>query len=70
MESEKRKRSEDNRKFAMAKIKATERPFNFYKRDEKVRKASEERAELPDDVPQNAPFRANKIPWKVLVPLY
>ena len=25
---------------------------------------------LPADVPQHAPFRANKIPWKVLVPLY
>ena len=44
--------------------------YNFYKRDEKSRKASEERAELPDDIPQHAPFRANKIPWKVLVPLY
>ena len=70
MEEEKRKRSEDNRKFAMAKIKATERPFSFTKRDEKSRKASEERAELPSDIPQFAPFRANKIPWKVLVPLY
>ena len=70
MEEMKRKRSEDNRKFAMAKIKATERPFSFTKRDEKARKASEERAELPADIPQFAPFRANKIPWKVLVPLY
>jgi hypothetical protein len=70
MEVERRKRSEDNRKFAMAKIKATEKPFNFYKRDEKARKVSEERAELPADVPEHAPFRAGKIPWKVLVPLY
>ena len=64
------KRREDAKRFAMAKIKATEKPFNFYKRDVKHQREKSEQAELPNDVPLNAPFRAGKIPWRVLVPLY
>jgi GTPase len=51
MEDERKKRMDDNKKFAMAKIKATEKPFTFYKRDVKVQKSAEEMAELPEDVP-------------------
>jgi len=64
------KKREDAKRFAMAKIKATEKPFNFYKRDVKHQREKSEKAELPNDVSQNAPFRAGKIPWRVLVPLY
>lgn len=64
------KKRDDAKRFAMAKIKATEKPFNFYQRDVQAQRDKQEKAELPDDVSQNAPFRAGKIPWRVLVPLY
>ena len=54
----------------MAKIKATEAPFKFYERDVKTMKDKQEQAELPSTMGQFAPFRAGKVPWKVLVPLY
>ena len=54
----------------MAKIKASEAPFAFYERDIKAQKEKYEQAELPQNVPQYAPFRAGKIPWRILVPLY
>jgi len=69
VESHEKKR-EDAKRFAMAKIKATEKPFNFYKRDVKQQREKSEKAELPSDIPLTAPFRAGKIPWRVLVPLY
>ena len=52
----------------MALTKKNEKPFSFYLRDkEKGQKAGE--TEIPE-VMRHPPFRANKIPWKVLVPLY
>jgi hypothetical protein len=46
----------------------TEKPFNFYLRDKEKQKAGG-LSEIPETM-RNPPFRANKIPWKVLVPLY
>ena len=63
-------RREEARRLAMAKIKATEAPFKFYERDVKAFKDKQEQADLPADMGMFAPFRAGKIPWKVLVPLY
>jgi hypothetical protein len=54
------------RRLSMAITKEREKPFSFYERD-KNKKVVE--SEIPA-VMQNPPFRANKIPWKVLVPLY
>lgn len=51
----------------MALTKQNEKPFTFYERDKSKEKMG------PPEVPEcmrHAPFRANKIPWKVLVPLY
>jgi len=64
------KKKQDAKRFAMAKIKATEKPFAFYNRDKKAQRVKQEQPELPNDVTDQAPFRAGKIPWKVLVPLY
>jgi hypothetical protein len=69
MRSQEERRQEAKR-LAMAKIKATEAPFKFYERDLKNHKEKLERAELPPEIGEHAPFRAGKIPWKVLVPLY
>lgn len=63
-------RRHENKRLAVAKIKATEAPFKFYERDNKLAKLKQENAELPDSMGQFEPFRAGKIPWKVLVPLY
>ena len=67
---EQEQRRADAKRFAMAKIKASEAPFAFYERDIKAQKEKYEQAELPPSVPDNAPFRAGKIPWRILVPLY
>lgn len=51
----------------MALTKQNEKPFSFYERDKnKPRNAS---SEIPE-VMRHPPFRANAIPYKVLVPLY
>ena len=63
-------RREENKRLAVAKIKATEAPFKFYERDVKQAKLKQENAELPANMGQFEPFRAGKIPWRVLVPLY
>lgn len=68
------KATEDRRaeakRLAMAKIKAIEAPFKFYERDLKAQKDKQEAAEMPAGGAERAPFRAGKIPWRVLVPLY
>ena len=68
------RQSEERRKEvkrqAMAKIKQTEAPFSFYEKDVEKQKQKKEQAELPPDMAQPAPFRAGKIPWRILVPLY
>ena len=51
----------------MALTKQNEKPFSFYERDKN--KPKQLGAEIPECM-RNPPFRANKIPWKVLVPLY
>lgn len=51
----------------MALTKQNEKPFSFYIRD--LEKEKNTYMEIPE-VMRNPPFRANKIPWKVLVPLY
>lgn len=56
------------RRNSMALTKQNEKPFSFYLRDkEKANKGGE--PEVPE-VMRHPAFRANKIPWKVLVPLY
>jgi hypothetical protein len=55
------------RRMSLALTKQNEKPFSFYLRDK------EQEGHSVPDVPQCMqlpPFRANKIPWKVLVPLY
>lgn len=52
----------------MALTKQNEKPFTFYERD-KNKKVNVMEDEIPE-VMRHPPFRANKIPWKVLVPLY
>lgn len=54
----------------MAKIKSSEAPFTFYERDIKKQKDKQEMAELPPTFSDSTPFRAGKIPWRILVPLY
>jgi hypothetical protein len=61
---------EEAKRLAVAKIKATEAPFKFYQRDVLAMKKKLEIAELPENMGQFEPFRAGKIPWRVLVPLY
>ena len=61
---------EDAKKLSMAKTKANEAPFNFYERDKFMQKQKQQQAELPPSFANFTPFRAKKIPWKVLVPLY
>ena len=51
----------------MALTKQNEKPFSFYLRDKE--KGAKLETEIPE-VMRHPPFRANKIPWKVLVPLY
>jgi hypothetical protein len=63
-------RRSEAKRLAVAKIKATEAPFKFYERDMKVAKKKLEDADLPASMGLFEPFRAGKIPWKVLVPLY
>jgi hypothetical protein len=63
-------RRSEAKRLAVAKIKATEAPFKFYERDMKVAKKKLEDAELPANMGLFEPFRAGKIPWRVLVPLY
>jgi hypothetical protein len=60
-------RRQDVRRMSLALTKQNEKPFSFYTRDK------DNVAHQVPDVPlcmQVPPFRANKIPWKVLVPLY
>lgn len=64
------KRRADAKRFAMAKIKSSEAPFTFYERDIKKQKDKQEQAELPPDYQEAPAFRAGKIPWRILVPLY
>jgi len=64
-------RRAEAKRLAMAKIKATEAPFKFYERDLKAQKdKSEKVTELPAHISEHPAFRAGKIPWRVLVPLY
>lgn len=64
-------RRQENKRLAAAKIKATEAPFKFYERDVQTQRKKQEQAELPAKLDTAAPpFRAGKIPWRVLVPLY
>jgi hypothetical protein len=51
-------------------MKAKEAPFEFYKRDMEKAKAGLEMADLPPPGADFVPFRAKKIPWRVMVPLY
>lgn len=51
----------------MALTKQREKPFSFYEREKS--KPRKEVAEIPE-VMRHPPFRANNIPWKVLVPFY
>lgn len=51
----------------MAIAKQREKPFSFYERERN--KPRNMTPDIPECM-QHAPFRANKIPWKVLVPLY
>ena len=51
----------------MAITKQNEKPFSFYERDKNYTKNAA--PEVPE-VMRHPPFRANKIPWKVLIPLY
>ena len=60
-------RREEIRRLSIANTKQNEKPFSFYYRD--LEKQKESAPDVPD-VMRNPPFRANKIPWKVLVPLY
>lgn len=53
----------------MALTKQKEKPFAFYERDKNRQLQNSGEAEIPE-VMRHPPFRANKIPWKVLVPLY
>ena len=53
----------------MAITMQNEKPFKFYLRDKEKQKAAAEAGDMPA-VMRHPPFRANKIPWKVLVPLY
>lgn len=64
------KRKMDMKRLAMAKIKETEKPFSFYERDVLKTKLKSEQAELPNDIPMFPHFKAGKIPWRVLVPIY
>ena len=64
------KRKNDAKRFAMAKIKSLEKPFTFYERDVKALKDKMEKSDVPSSEATAAPFRAGKIPWRVLVPMY
>ena len=57
------KRKKDNRTFAHLKIQATQKPFAFYERDLEAQRAKKEKAELPQNISDVAPFRASKAPW-------
>ena len=48
---EQEQKRQDAKRFAMAKIKASEAPFAFYERDIKQQKDKYEQAELPKSVP-------------------
>ena len=52
---------------SLALTKQNEKPFSFYERDR--HKSAANPVEIPECMRQPA-FKANKIPWKVLVPLY
>ena len=45
-------RRQDIKRLAMAKIKATEKPFSFHERDSSAQKGKHEKAELPADIPE------------------
>lgn len=66
MESNEARRQEVKR-LSMAITKEREKPFSFYERDKNKPKVSYD--ELPEAMRQPA-FRANVVPWKILVPLY
>lgn len=51
----------------MALTKEKEKPFTFYERDKN--RVKNDTPEIPECM-RHVPFRANKIPWKVLIPLY
>lgn len=61
-------RRQEVKRLSMAITKQKEKPFSFYERD-KNRVNSAGGPEIPESM-QHPAFRANKIPWKVLVPLY
>ena len=54
------------KRLSMAITKQNEKPFAFYERDKSKPVAQNE---IPACM-QHPPFRANKIPYKVLIPLY
>ena len=64
---EQAEKREEVKRLSMAITKQREKPFSFYIRDQERKAAG---APPVHDVMQHEPFRANKIPWKVLVPLY
>lgn len=64
------KRKQDIKKLAYAKIKATEKPFSFFTRDMSKQKEKLEKAELPNNIPMFPHFKAGKIPWRILIPMY
>ena len=56
-------RRSEVRRLSLALTKQREKPFSFYERDKNKVRVESVGMEWPQ-------FRANKIPWKVLVPLY
>jgi len=58
------KRREDIRRLSIALTKQNEKPFSFYEREQKAPRPRSYYEKEPE------PFRANKIPFKVLVPMY
>lgn len=70
LQDEQETRKMEAKRTAIAKLKATEAPFEFYHRDIATLKKKQETADLPPPGADFVPFRAKKIPWKVIVPLY
>jgi hypothetical protein len=64
---DKETRRQEVRRVSMALTKQNERPFSFYERDKN--KVKSDSVDIPECM-RHTPFKANKIPWKVLVPLY
>jgi hypothetical protein len=69
LDTQTRRRDEAKRQ-SLAKTKNKEAPFSFYRRDTEKAKKAQEVADLPPPGADFVPFRAKKIPWRVIVPLY